>query len=118
MNELSVKKQVFSLTYSFVFMYRTLLIKNDEEYFDYLGEKFGSPMFTYSLGTLFCLNESSRNIFDTNSGENIFEDLIDNKALVSILPSNIDSIECLANKTGFNSTKDSEQEKNKEKRVK
>ena len=64
-------------------------------------------MFTYSLGTLFCLNESSRNIFDTNSGENIFEDLIDNKALVSILPSNIDSIECLANKTGFNSTKDS-----------
>ena len=81
--------------------------KNDEEYFDYLGEKFGSPMFTYSLGTLFCLNDSSRNIFDTNSGENIFEDLIDNKALVSILPSNIDSIECLANKTGFNSTKDS-----------
>ena len=46
--------------------------KNQEEYFDYLGENFGSPMFTYSLGTLFCLNESSRNIFDTNSGENIF----------------------------------------------
>ena len=81
--------------------------KNDEEYFDYLGEKFGSPMFTYSLGTLFCLNESSRKIFDSNSGENIFDDLIDNKALVSILPNNIDSIECLANKTGFNSTKDS-----------
>ena len=81
--------------------------KNQEEYFDYLGENFGSPMFTYSLGALFCLNESSRNIFDTNSGENIFEDLIDNKALVSILPSNIDSIECLANKTGFKSTKDS-----------
>ena len=81
--------------------------KNQDEYFDYLGENFGSPMFTYSLGTLFCLDQSSRNNFDTNSGENIFDDLIDNKALISILPSNIDSIECLANKTGFNSTKDS-----------
>ena len=78
--------------------------KKSREYFDYLGENFGSQCFLF-FGDLILLNNPLE-IFSIQIVENIFEDF-DNKALVSILPSNIDSIECLANKTGFKSTKDS-----------
>ena len=84
---------------------------NQNEKFDYLRENFGAPIFTYSLGTLFCLNEQSRNIYDSSKGGDIFEGVIENKPLVSILPKNIDSLECFAGVAGdkninFDNTKE------------
>ena len=42
------------------------------EKFDYLGETFGSPLFTYSLGSLFCLNQSNRDKYQLNLENFIF----------------------------------------------
>jgi len=80
---------------------------SETEKFDYLGKDFAAPMFTYSLGSLFCLNESSRNVYDSSTGDNLFEGIIDNKPLISILPKNIKSLECMSEKTDFQSTKES-----------
>lgn len=84
---------------------------NQNEKFDYLTESFGTPVFTYSLGTLFCLNQTSRNIYDLSKNGDLFEGLIENKPLASILPKNINSLECFAgtsdNKNdSFQSTKE------------
>tara|TARA_B100000579_G_scaffold86857_2_gene68096 strand:- start:48738 stop:49820 length:1083 start_codon:yes stop_codon:yes gene_type:complete len=84
---------------------------NKNEKFDYLRESFGTPVFTYSLGTLFCLNETSRNIYDSSKNGNLFEGIIDNKPLASILPKNINALECFATTSGdednsFESTKE------------
>jgi len=73
---------------------------NQNEKFDYLRESFGTPIFTYSLGTLFCLSENSREIYDSSKGGDLFEGIIDNKPLISILPKNIDSLECFAGISG------------------
>ncbi len=73
---------------------------NQNEKFDYLRESFGAPIFTYSLGSLFCLNDNSRNIYDSSKNGDLFEGIIDNQPLISILPKNIDSLECFANISG------------------
>ena len=73
---------------------------NQNEKFDYLSESFGAPIFTYSLGSLFCLNENSRNIYDSSKGGDLFEGTIANKPLESILPKTINSLECFATSSG------------------
>lgn len=69
---------------------------NLNEKFDYLGKSFGSPIFTYSLGTLFCLNDISRTNYDDSKNGDLFDGVIENKPLSSILPKNINALECFA----------------------
>tara|TARA_B110000263_G_scaffold245197_1_gene254391 strand:- start:5979 stop:7031 length:1053 start_codon:yes stop_codon:yes gene_type:complete len=64
------------------------------EKFDYLGETFGSPIFTYSLGSLFCLNQISRTEYQLN-----LENFIENESIVKVLPNDINSLECISMKT-------------------
>jgi len=74
---------------------KTCLSENSfNEKFDYLGETFGSPIFTYSLGSLFCLNQISRDKYQLN-----LENFIDNKSIVNVLPNDINSLECISLKT-------------------
>jgi len=74
---------------------RECLTENSlNEKFDYLGETFGAPLFTYSLGSLFCLNQLSREKYKLN-----LENFIDNEPIVKVLPNDINSLECIAIKT-------------------
>mgnify|MGYP006126194777 CR=1 FL=1 len=71
------------------------------EKFDYLGETFGSPLFTYSLGSLFCLNQSNRDKYQLN-----LENFIDDESIVKVLPRDINSLECIAIKTSNQASMD------------
>ena len=70
--------------------------------FDYLGDSFGKPIFTYSLSSLFCLGSLSRENFSLN-----FESFIDNEPILNVLPNDLDSLECIALKTDNNIIMDS-----------
>ena len=76
------------------------------EKFDYLGETFGAPMFTYTLGSLFCLEPSTREQYESKK-IHLFEGFIESKPLLSILPNNINTLECISNTSSFDLTKDS-----------
>ena len=64
------------------------------ENFDYLGYKFGKPVFTYSISSLFCLSSASRQNFSLN-----FQSFIESEPILRVLPDNLDSLECIARKT-------------------
>ncbi|MQG12601.1 MAG: hypothetical protein FI673_03395 [SAR202 cluster bacterium] len=68
--------------------------KMSSENFDYLGYKFGKPVFTYSISSLFCLSSASRQNFSLN-----FQSFIESEPILRVLPDNLDSLECIATKT-------------------
>ena len=63
-------------------------------------------MFTYTLGSLFCLEPSSREQYESKK-IHLFEGFIESKPLLSILPNNINTLECISNTSSFDLTKDS-----------
>ena len=71
-----------------------------------MGETFGAPMFTYTLGSLFCLESSTREQYESKK-IHLFEGFIESKPLLSILPNNINTLECISNTSSFDLTKDS-----------